>query len=111
MFSTFCLWTPFPPLVHNVKLLHGQSMHVLLADGNMTNISLDVHTFIAQNLLKCRFQSYIFLSRYHLLKENLWYLVIFRQKSGGCILHSSHKEFIVFINFLESKCNVEYKKI
>ena len=27
---------------------------------------------------------------YHLLKENLWYFVIFRQKSGGCVLHSFH---------------------
>ena len=32
-------------------------MHVFLADVKMANISLDVHTFIAQNLPKYNFQS------------------------------------------------------
>ena len=39
--------------------------HVFLADGKMANISLDVHTFIAQNLPKYCFQcslDYTFLS-------------------------------------------------
>ena len=40
-------------------------VHVLLADNKMANISLDVHTFIAENLPKYRFHSsrdYTFLT-------------------------------------------------
>ena len=33
------------------------SKHVFLADDKMANISLDVHTFNAQNLSKYNFQS------------------------------------------------------
>ena len=33
------------------------SKHVFLADDKMANISVDVHTFIAQNLPKYRFHS------------------------------------------------------
>ena len=43
-----------PPLVHNVIDI----VRLILAD-DMANISLDVHTFIAQNLSKYRFQSSI----------------------------------------------------
>ena len=41
------------------------SIHVFSADDKMANITLDVHTFIAQNLPKYRFQSsldYTFIS-------------------------------------------------
>ena len=60
----------------------------------MANISLDVHSFIAQTLQKYRFQSsreYTFLFPLvlcRILQENLWDFVVFGQKSGSCILHS-----------------------
>ena len=44
----------------NVEPIHHlctMSKHVFLVDDKMANISLDGHTFIAQNLPKCRFHS------------------------------------------------------
>ena len=77
---------------------------VFLADDNIANISLDLHSFIAQNIPKFRYQPHLThfpllkcdsfkCVLYHLLKENLWYFVVFGQKSGSCILHS----FLLFL--------------
>ena len=75
-----------------------------LADDKMANISLDVHTFIAQNLPKYRFQSslaYTFLSLSAssiIFKGKSLIFLIFVKKSGGCIFLSRVFTITVALN-------------
>ena len=78
------------------------SQLVFSADDKVANISLDLHTFTAQNLPKYHFQSSLdYTLDYscvlcHLLKQNLWYFVIFGQESSGCILYILSTSWRVF---------------
>ena len=65
MYSICILVIKYLKNVEPNRHLCTMSKRVFLADDKMANISLDVHTFIAQNVTKYRFQSsldYTFLS-------------------------------------------------
>ena len=73
----------------------------------MANILLDVHTFIAQNLPKYRFQSsldYTFLSlsvsSIHLLKENICH-ILDRKVQGSAVFYILSHTIFITANYYE----------
>ena len=78
-----------------VSLRLWMSRHVFLADDKMAKILQDVHTFIAQNLLKYHFQSSL---DYTFLLSSVS-SIIFERKIYDYLSHSNRKVAVVFYIF------------
>ena len=74
------------------------SKHVFLADNKMANISLDVHTFIAQNLPKYHFQSSLYYTFLSLTSSRREYY-IFSGPACGIIFSENQKKILAINNF------------